>query len=223
MKLVIAAATTALISTAALADETANGKIQVRIPNGWTAEAINVQDAEAVALVSPDFNETGAACLLGTADDPGTSGKAQSELNEVAEGISTEAFWKEFFARPGVTNVTLISTGTKSRAARSVPFAKASYDDAEVGPAIAKDALQIVPGRMLIVDCSAKTAAYPAAEPAFDVVIDSFGPLGGDVVASLPRPNSELAVLRSPRPLPPQAGLKSLRTKLHAITARRRQ
>lgn len=221
MKLVLAAAATALITSAASAGETANGKIQVRIPNGWTAEAVQLDNADAVALISPDFNQSGAACLLGSGDDPGSSGKTQNELNATAEGISTEAFWKVFFTRPGVSNVTLISTGSKSRAGRSVPFAKASYDDAEAGPTIAKDALQIVPGRMLIVDCSAKASAYPAAESAFDVVIDSFGPLGGDVVASLPRSNGELAILSSSRPLPPGAGLEALSAKLHGM--RRRQ
>ncbi len=216
-------ATALLIATsnAALADEIAGGKIQVRIPNGWTAETIQVDDASAVALVAPDYNRTGAACLLATTDDAGSSGKAQQELNLIADEVANEAFWKDFFSRPGVTNIVVIASGSKTHSGRSVPFAKASYDDAEDGPIVAKDALQLVPGRMLIVDCNARAAAYPAAEASFDVVIDSFGPLGGDVIASLPRPNGQVAFSKNAPPSRVlQALVKEARTQLRQSAKR---
>ncbi|MBP6011951.1 MAG: hypothetical protein KBA31_06970 [Alphaproteobacteria bacterium] len=217
----IAAALLIAISADALADEIAGGKIQVRIPNGWTAETIQVDDASAVALVAPDYNRTGAACLLATTDDAGSSGKAQQELNLIADEIATEPFWKEFFSRPGVTNIVVIARGSKIRGGRSVPFAKASYDDVEDGAIVATDALQLVPGRMLIVDCNAKAAAYPAAEASFDVVIGSFGPLGGDVVASLSRPTGQVAFLKDTvPPVALQALIKGARARLRRTDKR---
>ena len=224
MKVRTVATALALIIAPAVADETASGKIQVRIPNGWIAEPIKVDDADAVALVAPDYNRTGAACLLATSDDAGSSGKAQRELNVIAEEIATEPFWKDFFTRPGVTNVVVIATGNKPRAGRSIPFAKASYDDATDGSTVAKDALQLVPGQMLIVDCSAKADAYAAAEPAFDTILDSFGPLGGGVIATLPPPNGQLAIVR-PTSLSPslQALTRELRARFRDTAKRPRQ
>jgi hypothetical protein len=195
-----------------LADETAGGKIQVRIPNGWTAEALKVDQADAVVLIAPDYDRTSAACLLASADDASSSGQAQQDLNAAAEAIANDAFWNDYFKRPSVSNIVIIATGSKTRAGRSVPFAKASYTDADDGAIIAKDALQLVPGRMLIVDCTAKAAAYPAAEASCDVV------------ASLPRPSGQVAFVKK---TPPSAAFQALvnqaRTRLRQTATHQRQ
>lgn len=212
MKPWIVAAAFALIAMPALAEDAANDRIQVRIPNGWIAEQMKNDKMSAVALISPDYNRTGASCLLASGTDPNSVGQSQQELNATAEAITTEAFWKDLFSLPGIKNIKIIETGKKTRAGRSVPFVKASYDEPDEGPLMAKDALQLVPGSMLIVDCTAKATAFREVEASFDVVIDSFGPLGGDVVASLPRANGQVAFIKT---APSSGNLKALVAEAH--------
>ena len=189
MKRLLLAVACTLAATAAHADDISSGKIQVRIPNGWTVQKLD--DSDGIAIVSPRRSPM-ALCFLASIDAPETVGLSQEQANALLDQIVDEEFWRGSYEKLNAKSVTLQKTTSTVRAGRKIAIATVRFV-VEVKDSTAKDAFQIVPGRGMLVDCMTETSVFPADEPDFDVVINSFGPLGGDVIAGLPRPDATLS------------------------------
>jgi hypothetical protein len=186
---VIVAGAVALSATSAAAEDysDAANNFRLTVPDGWTSEK-PADPYIKLMMLSPRAQETHGQCSVITTLMPETKGLSQADIDAAADKEIDESFWlKGLKVAKEVIDASIESHGARMVNGHKAFFvlAKVTGNVAHAGPATAKmqQMLEAIPGQLFVVTCAAWEASYAKEEADFDIVLNSFAPIGDAPVA----------------------------------------
>lgn len=198
----VAAALLTGAATAADYSDAANN-FRIAVPDGWT-QGTAQNELVKFQIVSPRIETTRGNCTVITILMPETRGASQADLDAVGEKTFDEKFFRDGMkSAQYVTEATVVSTGSKSvngrRAFMVVGDLTADVPGQGVLKARTQQMIELIPGQIFIVTCTASDTGYAQEESDFEIMLNSFAPLSDAPVASLQTPGvSSLTMYTAP-------------------------
>jgi hypothetical protein len=203
--------TTALVTLAAGAANGADysdaaNNFRITIPENWT-QTTPVSAVVNLKILSPRVEETHGVCTVIAKQVPQTRAVSQADIDADGEKTVDENFWLSHMRKAKeVKEVTAETHGVKMINGHKAYFVivHLTGEVEGVGEVKAKtqQMIEAIPGQLFIVTCAAADAepGYAQEESDFNIVFNSFAPLGDVPVAMLSSPGvSSLTMYTQPR------------------------
>jgi len=202
MAAVLVALTASVAAAADYSDTTNNFRLTV--PDDWT-QGVPKNAAVRYQILSPRVDTTRGNCTVIANLMPETRGISQADLDAMGEKTFDEKFFLDGMKTAQyVTEATVSSTGGKMvnghRAYFVVGDLTANIPNDGIVKARTQQMIELIPGQIFIVTCTASDVGYATEEGDFNTVFNSFAPLSDAPVASLSVPGvSSLTMYTAPR------------------------
>lgn len=206
-RMIVAACVLASLVTGASADsreyiDQANG-FRVTVPANWEAKATSKDEIKLI-LVSKRFDTTEGLCAIATDTVEGSRSMSQQEINDKTASQFDEAFWRDVLTDEQTSSVVIEEVASELRNGRRVHRARARAIDKTDGgeqPVQYRMGMHLIPGRIIMLQCSVKLEHVQAEDQALTIVANTLEPDTSGVVAlsPMPRAAARLVVFSGPR------------------------